>query len=182
MGTYLLIRKDGRTVAHLNNIGFYYDGYEMPEREEIWANKNDLVKQLTEKISTRIGYTPKNVEELEELTQETRESIEYYCEELVKLGRQDMLDELRQEGFELTTDDALEYHDWEFETKNIVFRLFYKETFTGRKKKLKLEIRPKVKKIQTIEEDVSKILSICKKVLPNNQYLSLEKELFMRFT
>ena len=184
MGTYLLIRKDGRTLCSLGSYSAYYDGFDEPDREDIYCQKEDLQKTLTEKICARIGYTPKNAEELDELTKDMIESVDYYIDEFIKIGRQDVLQELKREGFEVIADTAVERYNLKFGDENTSYSIYFKDNIfqPNTTKKVKLEIRPKIKPIEVIEDDLDKILPICKKHLPEKDYKELEKELFERFT
>ena len=97
MGTDLYLILNKKQVADLGRAHNY-------EKFDFTSTKNQAIHDLI----AHIAYVPKDHEELLNIVDETIDSLENLCENAISQGQTQLLDSLREQGFETMTD-----YEWE---------------------------------------------------------------------
>jgi hypothetical protein len=101
MGTDLYLILNKKQVAHLGRA-YNYDKY------DFIPTKTKTIRD----IIAHIAYMPKDHQELLDIVYETIDSLENLCEDAIVQGKTQLLDSLREQGFETMTD-----YEWEEQNK-----------------------------------------------------------------
>jgi len=96
MGTDLYLVWNGECVADLGREHNYYFDSEI--------TRHDLINGIIIKVLSYQGYVAKDLNELENITDDLIEQITYTCEQIYEKGQTNILENLKEQGFEITTD------------------------------------------------------------------------------
>ena len=94
MGVNLYLIWNNECVADLGRV-YYYDN------DDIDPN---LRHKTIEKVMGYRGYDPKNLDEHNKITDDLVDSITYLYQEVYRKGQIELLNNLREQGFETMTD------------------------------------------------------------------------------
>ena len=97
MGTNLYLIWNNECVADLGRTHNFKDGMNCDDKNQIIQN-----------ILSYRGYIPKDVDELRQVTRDMVENIDHFYEESHRKGQIDLLEDLKEQGFEL-----MDEYEWE---------------------------------------------------------------------
>ncbi len=94
MSVYLYMNYKDKQIASLGVADFTCDTFDDFYGNSTWNEVDQLKEEVLTKVIANTAYTPKDREELEEMTEDIKQTIEFYTEELIKKGRRMIVSQL----------------------------------------------------------------------------------------
>lgn len=106
MGVDLIIKYKGKFVACPGRAYHYHtEGKVERDLDKVVSDINETTKFTIDRMIARVAYSPTNEEELDSITQNTREEIEGLAELLLEAGEKLLLAKLLEED-DITIEEA----------------------------------------------------------------------------
>jgi len=100
MGVNLVLKYKDLFWALYRSHNYKIDGHFIEDNDEWEWEYFDILHRLQSKMSSQIGYIPKDREELEDMNYDGEIFVQEIVDDIVKLGVIKLLLELKEEGFE----------------------------------------------------------------------------------
>jgi len=99
MGVNLVLKYKDKTWALYRSHNYKLDNAFVADSKDWDQEYNNILHRIQSRMSSQLGYMPKNAEELENMTYDNDGFTEDIFEDVLKLGKIQLLFELKEEGF-----------------------------------------------------------------------------------